>query len=91
MVATFIAIVVPQLVALRYIAAAATAGTLAFFWQAWPYKLGLLGAVFAGVAVGVLLSMPRSNTRNPSNPSNTRGTHGTRQARGTRETAEASR
>ena len=48
MVATFIAIVVPQLVALRYIAAAATAGALAFFWQAWPYKLGLLGAVFAG-------------------------------------------
>jgi 4-azaleucine resistance transporter AzlC len=59
MVATFIAIVVPQLVALRYIAAAVTAGTLAFFWQAWPYKLGLLGAVFAGVAIGVLLSSPR--------------------------------
>jgi 4-azaleucine resistance transporter AzlC len=58
MVATFIAIVVPQLVALRYIAAAATAGTLAFFWQAWPYKLGLLGAVFAGVVVGVMLSRP---------------------------------
>jgi predicted branched-subunit amino acid permease len=32
MVATFIAIVVPQLTALRYIAAAATAGTLAFVW-----------------------------------------------------------
>ncbi|CAB3794762.1 hypothetical protein LMG28688_03968 [Paraburkholderia caffeinitolerans] len=59
MVATFIAIVVPQLVAVRYLAAAATAGTLAFFWQGWPYKLGLLGAVFAGVAVGVALSLPR--------------------------------
>jgi len=58
MVATFIAIVVPQLVAERDIAAAATAGALAFFWQAWPYKLGLLGAVFAGVVVGVLLSVP---------------------------------
>ena len=56
MVATFIAIVVPQLVAFRYIAAAATAGALAFFWQACPYKLGLLGAVFAGVVVGVVLS-----------------------------------
>ncbi|WP_096717286.1 AzlC family ABC transporter permease [Paraburkholderia acidicola] len=56
MVATFIAIVVPQLVAIRYVAAAATAGALAFFWQGWPYKLGLLGAVFAGVVVGVLLS-----------------------------------
>jgi 4-azaleucine resistance transporter AzlC len=63
MVATFIAIVVPQLVALRYIAAAITAGMLAFFWQAWPYKLGLLAAVFAGVAVGVLLSLSRPNSR----------------------------
>ena len=59
MVATFIAIVVPQLVALRYVAAAVTAGALAFFWQDWPYKLGLLGAVAAGVAVGVALSWPR--------------------------------
>jgi 4-azaleucine resistance transporter AzlC len=56
MVATFIAIVVPQLVAVRYLAAAATAGALAFFWQAWPFKLGLLAAVFAGVALGVILS-----------------------------------
>ncbi|WJF91431.1 AzlC family ABC transporter permease [Paraburkholderia bonniea] len=60
MVATFIAIVVPQLVALRYIAAASTAGALAFFWQAWPYKLGLLAAVLAGVIVGVVLSWPRA-------------------------------
>lgn len=59
MVATFIAIVVPQLVAFRYFAAAATAGALAFFWQDWPYKLGLLGAVAAGVVVGVVLSWPR--------------------------------
>ncbi len=58
MVATFIAIVVPQLVAVRYFAAAVTAGTLALLWQTWPYKLGLLGAVLAGVAVGVALSMP---------------------------------
>ena len=58
MVATFIAIVVPQLIAFRYIAAAVTAGALAFFWQGWPYKLGLLGAVIAGVAIGVALSRP---------------------------------
>jgi 4-azaleucine resistance transporter AzlC len=58
MVVTFIAIVVPQLVAVRYLASAVTAGALAFFWQDWPYKLGLLGAVFVGVAVGVLLSLP---------------------------------
>jgi 4-azaleucine resistance transporter AzlC len=61
MVATFIAIVVPQLVAVRFVAAAVTAGALAFFWQAWPYKLGLLGAVLAGVAVGVALSLPRGS------------------------------
>jgi predicted branched-subunit amino acid permease len=56
MVVTFIAIVVPQLVAVRYAAAAATAGALAYFWRAWPYELGLLGAVLAGVAVGLVLS-----------------------------------
>lgn len=57
MVATFIAIVVPQLVALRFVAAAVTAGTLAFAWNGWPYKLGLLAAVMVGVAVGMALSM----------------------------------
>ena len=69
MVATFIAIVVPQLVALRYLAAAVTAGALAFFWQAWPYKLGLLAAVFAGVVVGVLLSRPRETRGTPAEAS----------------------
>lgn len=58
MVATFIAIVVPQLVALRYVAAAATAGLLAMLCAAWPYKLGLLAAVAGGVAVGLVLSKP---------------------------------
>lgn len=58
MAATFIAIVVPQLVALRYIAAAAVAGILAWACAAWPYKLGLLAAVAGGVAVGVVLSRP---------------------------------
>lgn len=58
MVATFIAIVVPQLVSLRYIAAATTAGVVAVACAALPYKLGLLAAVAAGVAVGVALSRP---------------------------------
>jgi len=58
MVATFIAIVVPQLVALRYIAAAVAAGTLAWLCYDWPYKLGLLVAVAGGVAVGVVLARP---------------------------------
>lgn len=57
MVATFIAIIVPQLVALRFIAAALAAGVLSFAWSGWPYKLGLLAAVAVGVAVGMVLSM----------------------------------
>jgi 4-azaleucine resistance transporter AzlC len=81
MVATFIAIVVPQLVALRFLAAAVTSGVLAFYWQAWPYKLGLLGAVLAGVVVGVALSLPRKPRQShaeadadaPSNSSNPTG------------------
>ncbi|WP_118180798.1 AzlC family ABC transporter permease [Paraburkholderia phosphatilytica] len=68
MVATFIAIVVPQLVAVRYVAAAATAGALAWYWQAWPYKLGLLGAVVAGVVVGVVLSTRSREPRGPDAP-----------------------
>ncbi|WP_158904781.1 AzlC family ABC transporter permease [Burkholderia sp. L27(2015)] len=63
MVATFIAIVVPQLTNLRSVAAALTAGSLAFAWHDWPYKLGLLAAVVAGVAVGVLLSRNRNSRR----------------------------
>jgi 4-azaleucine resistance transporter AzlC len=58
MVATFIAIVVPQLVSVRYIAAAATAGVVALACAGLPYKLGLLAAVGAGVVVGVALSRP---------------------------------
>ncbi|KWU29203.1 MULTISPECIES: AzlC family ABC transporter permease [Burkholderia] len=68
MAATFIAIVVPQLGTLRYFAAAATAGTLAYFWQGWPYKLGLLGAVAAGVAIGVVLTLRHDRTRARSRP-----------------------
>jgi 4-azaleucine resistance transporter AzlC len=72
MVATFIAIVVPQLVAVRFIAAAVTAGALAWFCAAWPYKLGLLAAVAAGVAVGVVLSRPWA-TRSGNHDANAAG------------------
>jgi 4-azaleucine resistance transporter AzlC len=65
MAATFIAIVVPQLAAPRHLAAALTAGALACCWQGWPYKLGLLGAVAAGVAVGVALSRRRPGAPGP--------------------------
>ncbi|RKP52763.1 AzlC family ABC transporter permease [Trinickia fusca] len=66
MVATFIAIVVPQLVAARFVAAAATAGLLAYLCSAWPYKLGLLAAVAAGVIVGVVLSRPWATRTRPA-------------------------
>ena len=56
MVATFIAIVVPQLTTLRSLAAAVSAGALAYAWQDWPYKLGLLAAVLCAIGVGMLLS-----------------------------------
>jgi predicted branched-subunit amino acid permease len=64
MVATFIAIIVPQLVAVRFVAAALAAGVLSFAWNDWPYKLGLLAAVVVGVAVGMLLSMRANGATN---------------------------
>ncbi|WP_448206050.1 AzlC family ABC transporter permease [Azospirillum sp. sgz302134] len=55
MVATFIAIVVPQLASLPHFAAALAAGTVAYLGQDLPYKLGLMTAVTVGVAVGLTL------------------------------------
>ncbi|MES2262450.1 MAG: AzlC family ABC transporter permease [Pseudomonadota bacterium] len=56
MVATFIAIVVPQLFRRPHCVAAIAAGSVAYMLQGWPYKLGLLAAIATGVAVGLLLS-----------------------------------
>ena len=55
-VATFVAIVVPQLNRMPQLAAALAAGLLAYLWQDMPYKLGLLAAVAVGVAVGLALA-----------------------------------
>jgi len=55
MVATFIAIVVPQLTRLPHFCAALAAGLAAWLLKDLPYKLGLLAAVLAGVAVGTVL------------------------------------
>ena len=63
MVATFIAIIVPQLNRLPYFAAAVAAGTFAYLLQDLPYKLGLLSAVFVGVMVGVALSRSSVTSR----------------------------
>jgi 4-azaleucine resistance transporter AzlC len=55
MVATFIAIVVPQLNRMPHFAAALAAGTCAYLFKEMPYKLGLLSAVLVGVGVGITL------------------------------------
>lgn len=65
MVATFIAIVVPQLNNLPSLAAALSAGALAFFWKDWPYKLGLMAAVAAGIAIGMLMARNRPPAEAP--------------------------
>jgi 4-azaleucine resistance transporter AzlC len=59
MVATFIAIVVPQLGRLPHFGAALAAGACALLLRELPYKLGLMSAVLLGVAVGMLLAQWR--------------------------------
>lgn len=56
MVATFIAILVPQVRGRPHLAAALVAGGLALLLRGLPYNLGLVLAVLAGVAAGVALS-----------------------------------
>ena len=59
MIATFAAMVAPQLKSLTPVAVAATAGSVAWIAQGLPYKLGLMLAALTGVAVGVLLDCYR--------------------------------
>ncbi len=63
MVATFIAIVVPQLRNAPTLSAALVTGCAAFFWRHWPYQLGLLASVALGIAVGMLLARRRTAKR----------------------------
>ena len=53
--ATFITIVVPLLGNLPRLAAAVTAGALAYLWYDLPYNLGLLAAALTGITVGMAL------------------------------------
>jgi 4-azaleucine resistance transporter AzlC len=56
---TFIGMVVPALTSTPPLAAALAAGVVALLAAGWPYKLGLLAAAFAGIAVGLLVeSLP---------------------------------
>lgn len=61
MVATFIAIVVPQLYRRPHLAAAVASGVVAYALRGLPYKLGLLAAIAVGVAIGLLLSRQGRN------------------------------
>jgi 4-azaleucine resistance transporter AzlC len=63
MVATFIAIVVPQLNRLPHFGAAVAAGTCAWLLQDLPYKLGLTLAVVIGVTTGLALLRWRAGVR----------------------------
>jgi 4-azaleucine resistance transporter AzlC len=55
MIATFAAMVAPQLRAPTPVAVAFTAGSVAWLAHELPYKLGLMLAALAGVAIGVML------------------------------------
>ncbi|WP_353189572.1 AzlC family ABC transporter permease [Pandoraea pnomenusa] len=54
MVATFIAIIVPQMARLPWAVATVVAGASAYLCQGLPYKLGLLVAVALGIAAGMI-------------------------------------
>lgn len=56
MVATFIAIIVPQVFRLPHLMAALAAGMAGYLLKGLPYQLGLLCAVAIGITVGLLLS-----------------------------------
>jgi hypothetical protein len=53
MVATFIAIIVPQMARMPWAVATVVAGASAYLCRGLPYKLGLLVAVTLGIAAGM--------------------------------------
>ncbi|HYD61480.1 MAG TPA: AzlC family ABC transporter permease [Noviherbaspirillum sp.] len=63
MVATFIAIVVPQLSRLPHFGAAVAAGVFAYLLKDVPYKLGLMSAVLIGVATGLIIARWRASAQ----------------------------
>jgi len=59
MIATFAAMVAPQLKTSTPVCVAIAAGSVAWFAHALPYKLGLILAAMIGVLVGVILDFRR--------------------------------
>lgn len=66
MVATFAAIVAPQLRERPVLLAAIVAGVVAVLTRDWPYKLGLMLAALAGVLAGVAAERRSSPTSLPA-------------------------
>jgi 4-azaleucine resistance transporter AzlC len=65
---TFIALVVPNLKDRASLAAAVSAGIMAVFSYAWPYKLGLFAAAITGIAVGMLVEQRKNDSTAPDQP-----------------------
>jgi 4-azaleucine resistance transporter AzlC len=65
---TFIALVVPNLKDRASVAAAVSAGIMAVFSYAWPYKLGLFAAAITGIVVGMLIEQRRDDSTVPDQP-----------------------
>ena len=65
---TFIALVVPNLKDRASLAAAVSAGIMAVFSYAWPYKLGLFAAAITGIAVGMLIERRENDSTVPDQP-----------------------
>jgi 4-azaleucine resistance transporter AzlC len=65
---TFIALVVPNLKDRASLAAAVSAGIMAVFSYAWPYKLGLFAAAITGIAVGLLIEQRKNGSTVPDSP-----------------------
>jgi predicted branched-subunit amino acid permease len=59
LIATFVALVAPRIRAAAPAAVAAVAGSVAWFAQGLPYKLGLLAAALCGIAAGALFDWRR--------------------------------
>ncbi len=65
---TFIALVVPNLKDRASVAAAVSAGIMAAFSYAWPYKLGLFAAAITGIVIGMLVEQRQSRAPVPDQP-----------------------